>query len=192
MNVQSLLNHGAQEDSSKVFESPKITIRRNGLLFGGTVIQISNITRVWTGLIPKKPFPWLVFILLLVVIVSAFSVGAWESGNPILIVPIFPAVLVVVYAGYRHHRSQVQFYAVNLELSSGRHFGFTSPDIKFIGKAFNVLTKIIMDAGNDNASYTLNFQDGKFYVGNETVVDTVASGGGNVEIGGNYTHEHSK
>lgn len=181
MNLQDMLGTSDQSKSdSKVLESQELVIRGNGIVFNNTVMQISNITQIWAGSIDKKPLALSHVIGGILASLVLFFAGIAFDGLGFLIVISLIVMGFVLYVLWEH-KSQVQKYAVNIELSSSRRYAFTSPQRDFIYKAFNVLCSIIVDVGSNTGVYSLNFHDGTFNIGNETVINRAVNS--EIEVG---------
>ena len=63
-----------KEKTPKLFKEKNLTITNNIIETGTHFIQISNITLVWKGTIPKKSLPIILVLVLFVLGVSSFSV----------------------------------------------------------------------------------------------------------------------
>jgi hypothetical protein len=74
------------------------------------------------------------------------------------------AILAVVGYGYYvwNNRSEVHRYAVNIELTSGRHYSFLSPSRAALAKPYSLLRDLICEGGKSE-KYVIN-------VGNGTVI----------------------
>lgn len=152
-----LLSENALEDllklnnkKEKIFKDATLVIRGNIILFSGHFIQISNITQIRKGNIPKDPFPLAFLLISCILIYLAFIFSFYGIG---IVVLLFD--LGRIYTFFK----QVQYYGLSIELNSGNSYFFTSADKSFVGKVFDVLLNIIED-NNSEANYMMNFGNG--------------------------------
>ncbi len=138
-----------------LFESAVVNLKGNIINCQESFIQISNITQVWTGTLPKKPLPIMTLficgalgfvcfsLIKLSVILSIAGLGLW---------------CVVGIIIYRHNYNPTS-YGLNIELNSGHCYSFLSTDHSFISNVFTVLRNIIQDNNTSN-NYLINFGTG--------------------------------
>jgi hypothetical protein len=152
----------ASRDKPKEFLTEDIVIDGRGIVFSDTVIQISNITHIWVeNLSYRKALPNpLITFGVIGLLVFAFGIIFRYVFSTITGL----AILAVVGYGYYvwKHRSEVHRFAVNIELTSGRHYSFLSPSRAVLAKPFSLLRELICEGGRPG-KYVVN-------VGNGTVV----------------------
>ena len=155
-------------DKPKEFLTEDIIVDGRGIVFSDTVIQISNITHIWVeNLSYRKALPNpLITFGVIGLLVFAFGVIFRYIFSTITGL----AILAVVGFGYYmwQNRSEVQRYAVNIELTSGRHYSFLSPSRMTLAKPYALLRGLICEGGKP-VKYVVN-------VGNGTVVSEEGDG----------------
>jgi len=147
-----------RETKSKVLESAELTVKDNVISFAGTAMQISNVTQVWKGSLPKKSFPAYPVVVGALLGLGALIFGMSGGGGIVGLLGL--AILGFVAYAIWKHKSQMQYYAVHIELNSGRQVSFTSPQLNFIDEAFAVLSNIICEGNKGNKRYNINFGSG--------------------------------
>ena len=152
-------------DKPKEFLTEDLIIDGHGIVFSDTVIQISNITHIWVeNLSYRKALPNpLITFGIIGLLVFAFGVIFQYIFSTITGMAILAAVGFGFYMW--QHRSEVHRYAVNIELTSGRHYSFMSPSRAALAKPYALLRGLICEGG----------KPGKIVVnvGNGTVVSEV-------------------
>lgn len=141
----------------KVFISSKVNILGNVITCENSFLQISNITQVWEGTIPKPAIPIIPLIISTLISIICF----YFSKDVELIILILPgvAILVIVLFVFSKYINAPQYYGLNIELTSSNIYSFTSDNKEFINRAYNVL-KLIIQTQNTNSNLILNFGDG--------------------------------
>jgi hypothetical protein len=166
-NSLSALINKNDNKKEKVFKDAEMKITGN-IVFcdNNTFIQISNISQVNKGVIPKSKLPLmplafsggLGFILLL------FGLTQRDATiSAIFGIIILGVVAFVIYKNYK----EINYYGLIIEITSGGSFSFISDDEKFISKVFNVLGNIIED-GIKGDNVLVNFGSGTIINQSET------------------------
>lgn len=130
------------------FETPTLTIAGNGIDCQDTFIHTRNITQIWIGQIPKKPMPMVPIIVLLAIGFGLFNVKFILGLIPIAI------AIAIIFINY----NQVTLYGMNIELSSGRIYSFTSSKRNYLEKAYDCIKNIINR--NLQVEYKVNLNSG--------------------------------
>lgn len=111
-----------QKERQTTFKSAVMSIYGNGIDCQDTFIHTRNITQMWIGTIPKKPMPFIPIIIFGVV-------GLFLIQEKVLLGLISLAIArVIIFLNLK----QTEYYGMNIELSSGRIYSFTSSDRSFL------------------------------------------------------------
>ena len=156
-----------KEKSQNYFEDSLMRVEGNVIISENNLIQITNVTQVWTGPVPKKPLPY--FWLAVLAILGIGAIGLRNVFTVIVGVLLLAICTVIIYM----HFSADAVYALNLELNSGRTYSFFTKRTEFVNKSFEFLTEIF-EQNNYTGNYLINF-------GNGTIVnqsDNVKTGSG--------------
>jgi hypothetical protein len=146
-------------DKPKEFLTEDIIIDGRGIIFSDTVVQISNITHIWVeNLSYRKALPNpLVTFGIIGLLVFAFGVIFQYAFSTITGLAILAAVGFGYYVW--KNRSEVQRYAINIELTSGRHYSFLSPSRMALAKPYALLRELICEGGKPE-KYVINAGNG--------------------------------
>lgn len=142
-----------KNNSQKTFNTPTLKIEGNGIDCQDTFIHIKNITQIWIGEIPKKSLPILYLLCLVVVGFILFIVNFFIGLIPLAIA----AVVFIIY------NKQITYYGMNIELSSGRIYSFTSSNKKYLLLAYDCIKSIINKPSDIGYNINLNNGDLKQY-----------------------------
>lgn len=155
------------EDRSlyEVLENAEMKIEGDVIQTGDNFIQISNITRCWLGIIPKRKFPLLQNLIMLLLVAVLFI---FRDISFVLNIGYLALICVVVYSIYRYVSEPI-VHALNIELSSAKVYAFASNDQEKLKAAYRELIKILKDKKN-RRSYQINFKTEDNSV-NNTYVD---------------------
>lgn len=141
-----------------VLEGIEVTIDKNVLLYGDTIIQLSSISRVVIAPIPKEKYPtWAVVGLLLGLFAFKMNVAI-----AIIILFICMAGMSVVY-----QRNMEEGKYLILELNSGKNIFFSSNDEEFLKKALRVLKECF---NGNRSSCVINF--GNYQIGSNNTINS--------------------
>lgn len=122
---------GSTANTAKYLQ-PEVKIHGNTLSFNGIAIQISNISRIWLGEIPKSLW-WLIFGVL------------W--------IPIGIGFLLIIYFFKKNKRT------FNIQLNSGTILVLTSRQDSFYEQAFCAISECFTNRSSDTM-VTINFGNG--------------------------------
>lgn len=153
------------QSDSDVLET-NLHIDHNALIFGQTVIQISNISKIWAGYLPKPSFPFMQVCILLgggVIAVTKYT-SLSVIGLILILVGVY---LIFKYISYK------LIYTLNIELNSGTVHRFFSEEKQFINKMFQFLNAILVnDSRNENI--IMDFKNSNFTVlDHSSVIDSI-------------------
>lgn len=168
-----------QSNSKKQFSNIVMQIQGNALCFEDNLIQLSNITRVWLGSVPKESLKFIP-ILVCILIGLFLLIGGMRSGSPLLNVIGLGFCLIAVYFIYQY-KSQKQLHAINMELNSSQYFSFFSEDKDFLKKAFQTIQSIMTDTEEKMNNTTINFtnsnivNNGNMLSPNSSITDSIIS-----------------
>uniref|UniRef100_UPI0006CF6164 hypothetical protein n=1 Tax=Clostridium sp. NkU-1 TaxID=1095009 RepID=UPI0006CF6164 len=87
------------------------------------MIKTENISHVWMGSCPDKPFP-VRFVLILLLI-------ALSGSSPASIIGILLALILYPIAWFYWNRKQERFIGINFEISSGKIYSFVCTNKEF-------------------------------------------------------------
>ena len=149
--------------NNQVIDTGFFTIKGNILLSDNIFIQMSNITRVWTGQLPKKPLPLIPVIILIIAGIILFDIKIWLAILAIIIAGIIIFVNV----------KQTVYHGINIELNSGNIYSFICDDPSYVKKAFDCLSQCIYNKTNYNKYYKINLNNG--------VINSGVINSGNIE-----------
>ncbi|MDR3085794.1 MAG: DUF6232 family protein [Christensenellaceae bacterium] len=144
-------------DTGKVFKNETVSIEGNIIRCQQNFIQISSISQVWTGQLPKTPLPWLGISFLCVTGLLTCVIGrgvAYPTLGGLLLIGMGIGVFAWSYAKNK------DLYGLHIEMSSGHTYTFIAEDAKFVVQAFEALAHIVrtkLTAEN----ILLNFGSGK-------------------------------
>lgn len=141
----------------KIYKNSQIEIAENIMTYENSFIQLSNITQVWRGDIPKEELPMGTLIFFGSIGIIMIGMGFAFSGFLAFLGLLL--LVAVIFIGYRIQMGIKQYYGLNIELSSNRLLSFTSSEKEVITAAFNVLGNIIKDGKTHDASF-INFETG--------------------------------
>ncbi|MDR2513604.1 MAG: DUF6232 family protein [Christensenellaceae bacterium] len=148
-------------DTGKVFQNENVRIEGNIIRCQENFIQISNISQVWTGQLPKKPLPWLWIIALC----AAGAVALWQSpdrfGNPQPVPVLLGLALLIagIGLGLWTANSNQDLFGLHIEMSSGGTYSFVSSSTFFIQEAFETISEIVR-TGKTTENILMNFGSG--------------------------------
>jgi len=149
----------ASDNKEKIYKDSQLEIYDNIMVYGNenNFVQLTNITQVWKGEIPKENLPVGMLFSGALIGLVLLIVGLVSSAILAVIgVIIFGGI---VFLAYHLNSKIIQYYGLNIELNSGRMISFTSSDSKCITGAFNVLGNIIKD-GVAHGDTMINFGTG--------------------------------
>ena len=141
------------ESKDKIFKSARIFVKGNVIITEDCVIQISSISSIWIGDIPKKPLPkWLLAIL------AILSLGCFYAGGTFI---LFGLVLLAIggFILYRYY-TKSDLFGLVMELNSGKPYSFISTNKVFLQNVLNILSNILKDNKDSKLTYNINFADG--------------------------------
>ena len=154
-NLLTDLLGNSSDKKEMVYKDSQLEIVKNIMTYEGSFLQLSNITQVWKGKIEKESLPVVPLLIggiVGIVLLFFSSISAFFAFLGVIVLGI------VVFVVYRH--SQIpQYYGLNIELNSGRTVAFSSTDVAFIAKAFEVLGNIVADR-TEYGDAIINFGNG--------------------------------
>ena len=136
--------------NNTLIETGFFTINGNSLTFDTHLLQMRNITRVWTGQLPKKPLAIKALIILVIVSIICFEAEVIWVG--------IISLLIVAYLIYRY-KTQTIYHGINIEVSSCRTFSFVCENQEYVKKAFDCLNECICKESNNNI-FEINLNNG--------------------------------
>ena len=144
------------------------TIKGNVMTFNTHLLQLSNITRVWTGQLPKKPLAKLPLIVLIIVCYLFFRFNIiWAAVL---------TLLVIIYLVYSYSKQTI-YHGINIEISSAQIYSFICDNENNVKIAFDCLSDCISKRNNNNI-YEINMNNGiinKGEINNSKVIGQVKS-----------------
>lgn len=144
-------------------------VNRNALIFEQTVIQISNVAKIWAGYLPKPSFPFLQVAILLI-----GGVSLWMLKYDPLPIIGFCLILFAGYIIYKYFSHKI-LYTLNIELNSGNINCFFSEDKQFIDNMLKILIAILV-SNSRSENIIMDFKDANLTViQHSNLIDTVVS-----------------
>lgn len=151
MDILKMLQNESQEGDSAYMDHGYVKIINNAFFFGDSVIQISNITRIWIGEVEKKPLAGSFYLGLIAAVIS-FVLGV-VSNIFFLLVLVFGIFCAVKYYQYKQQESN---YGMQIEMNSGRKFAFFSNNRDFLQEIQDTVTKVFLREKNVTKVFNLD------------------------------------
>ncbi len=130
------------------FKNSTITIQENTLRWENHMIKAANISHIWMGNCPAKPFP-VQFVLILLLI-------ALSSTSPLNIIGILLALILYPLYWFYWNRKQENSKGINFEISSGIIYSFLCDNEEFTSQAYDLISDII-SKGSTSSSLQISF-----------------------------------
>ena len=144
-----------------------LRVEGNIIATGSDILQISSISRVWTGYI-RRPKKSLVFgiIFLLIGIVSFSEYIKYKDMSLGIFAGCFIVAGALCILGFMLKKV---IYVLNIQLNSGLTYSCGSNVEQFISEAFMILQRILLDGNKSNENYLFNFGEGTIVNNSENV-----------------------
>lgn len=148
-NIMDLKNIIKNENTN--FIAGNFEINDNCLKIGNTIIQISNISRIWLGIVPKASTPAKISIILFILSTLCFFYSLYQVA---LIGIIISGIILFYY--YKEEDKQT----FNIRLSSGETFVIETKDNEIGQQALEVMINCFNNTIG-NQFVQMNLRDGK-------------------------------
>jgi len=142
------------------FIDSTITIEDNTVRWENHMIKTANVSHIWMGSCPSKPFP-IHFILVLLFI----ALSGTRPGN---IIGILLALILYPIAWYYWNRKQERSVGVNFEISSGIIYSFVCKNEEFTLQAYDLIRDHISKSRMSSSLQISFIGDGKIIDNSET------------------------
>jgi len=120
-----------------------VNIEGNLLFLDNTLIQLSSVSHIYIGRLPKKPLPWAIVLAFAVV---GTGLILTEPYNIIGFIAAGVSLLILLL-----YFLQNNSLALNLSLSSGAVASFISPDENFLKEVARTLQNVLSNPDRDMA-----------------------------------------
>ncbi|MDR1547134.1 MAG: DUF6232 family protein [Hungatella sp.] len=150
------------------FIDSTITIEKNTIRWDNHMIKTENISHVWMGSCPDKPFP-VRFVLILLLI-------ALSGSSPASIIGILLALILYPIAWFYWNRKQERFIGINFEISSGKIYSFVCTNKEFTLQAYDLISDLISKNSMSSSLQISFLGDGKI-IDNSEAEKEPSSGG---------------
>lgn len=162
-------------EQNKVFKEATLDIERNVFKTKDSLIQISNISRIWVGKMIGKSYPMGYFALLLVGLV--FMISSKSTFSTLVGLCCIGIGGYLIYKIYEHNKEN--YYALHIEMNSGGRFILTSKNVDFLKKASAIITDTINKYGLESQGDHYHIDFSNHVIKNENgIVNTGYVGGG--------------
>lgn len=123
-------------------------IEGNLLFLDNTLIQLSNVSHIYVGRLPKRPLPW---IIVLAFAVAGVGLILTDPYNVIGFIAAGVSLLILLL-----YFLQNNSMALNLALSSGVVASFISPDENFLKEVARTLQNVLSNPDREMA-FSIDF-----------------------------------
>ena len=145
----------------KTLYSTWLNIYGNVLISTNVCMQIRNVSQVFFGELPKKKFPTISFLLLLLSGIAVIAIDhprKYHEPSPIFAFAVFALIAATIV--FLVYISSKPLFGLHIVMNSGATYTFTSSNSDFIKKAYEVLCERF-NQPDDKATYmTVNFGSG--------------------------------
>ena len=149
------------------FKDSTIAIKENTFRWENHIIKTENISHIWLGTCPEKPFPFRFVLILLLIALSGTS--------PVSIIGVLLALILYPAAWIYQERKQREFKGIHLETCSGNIYTFLCSNEEFTHQAYELISSHISN-NNFDSDLQINFTgDGKITDNSETVKEPAPS-----------------
>ncbi|WP_031517069.1 DUF6232 family protein [Desulfofalx alkaliphila] len=163
-------------EQNKVLDNAVLDIQRNVFRTKESLVQISNISRIWVGKVIGKPYSIFYFILVLAGLLF------FASSIPFLMVVGLGCMGIGGYFIYEVYKfNKENKYALHIEMNSGGRFILTADNMDFLNKAASHVTHTINEYGLEGKqvnNYHIDFSNQT--IKNESGVVNTGSVGGDI------------
>lgn len=148
-------------DKQKTIETDYLNVKGNLINWKGTIIQISNISKISINEVERKPFPIYALLLILLALLILNSLPL------IAVIFAFVGFFWVCYYFYKINKL-AELKILSFKLNSGDRFGIVFNNQDFLNKVMSVLTEILSeDTKSSNITFdiknnTYDFKDNVF------------------------------
>ena len=156
------------EKEEDVITVGKLVIYKNALIYGNSVIQISNICSVWVAdhsyTLHNKLPTWIKILP----VVGLVLLGVGVDGENLLSVLLGIAAIGIAIYSYRKHKptTPVAKFALGIERASGRIMLFNSPEEKIVQQSAKALMQVMAEKENKSEMIVMNFDKKEIKVEN--------------------------
>lgn len=131
-----------------ILKNSTITIQENTIRWDNHMIKAANISHIWMGNCPAKPFP-VQFVLILLLI-------ALSGTRPVNIIGILLTLILYPLYWFYLNRKQENFKGINFEISSGNIYSFLCDNEEFTSQAYDLISDII-SKGSTSSNLQISF-----------------------------------
>lgn len=133
----------------KIFKNAQVTLEGNLIRCENNSIQISNVSQIWAGGLPKVRIP----MNLVLVLLSMVFIGYYFINSTFIVITALGSVFFLVC----NYWIQVEYRGLNLELCSGEIYSFVSKNTVFVNRVYHLINQIIAK-NNDTTIYNISFK----------------------------------
>lgn len=133
----------------KIFKNAQVTLEGNLIRCENNSIQISNVSQIWSGRLPKVRIP----VNLVVVLLFMAFIGYYFINSTFIVIAALGSVFFLVC----NYWIQVEYHGLNLELCSGEIYSFVSKNTVFVNRVYHLINEIIAK-NNDLSIYNISFK----------------------------------
>ncbi len=158
-------------DEKNSYDKGTLLIVGNALFYNGRIVQISNISMVWTTKHKfkiKKKFPvWIVAVAVVAIALILGGAVAEEAGFIVagVVASIYPIVYLIKFIPKKMYK----YYTLAIELSSGKIISFFSDNQLFIRNSALRILEVISNGGTSEKTIVMNFDNKEINIGNREI-----------------------
>ncbi|MBE7718183.1 MAG: hypothetical protein E7243_01515 [Lacrimispora celerecrescens] len=135
------------------FKDSTIAIEENTIRWEDHIIKTENISHIWIGNCPDKPFPVRFVLILLLIALSGTSPGS--------IIGVLLALILYPAAWIYWERKQKEFKGIHFETGSGKIYSFLCNNEEFTYQAYELISDLISKNSADSNLQISFVGDGK-------------------------------
>ena len=162
-------------EQNNILKDATLNIQRNIFRTNDSIIQISNISRIWIGKMIGRPYSIFHFILIFL------GLFLFSMPSPFMLLIALGLIGLGGYYIYQiYNYNKENSHALHIEMNSGNRYILTSNDVDFLNRAGTFIAETINQYGLEKQGdhYFIDFS--KHVIKNENGIVNTGTVGGDI------------